>query len=188
MIGVVAVVVAGCTSGPFGDPVPDPKIEDPNQGPGRKPFAAIQPGECISGADFAGTENKPATTSACPNASAPYELVSRGPLDKPCPDGKGNGQDSDYATVVHTSGTSLSKPQEVKTLFCFAYNVVPGDCYTFSKTGAEELRGTSCPTSPNPDLLKAVAQYEGDPEAGCDPGQERFAWSKPARVVCLAPT
>jgi hypothetical protein len=151
-----------------------------------KPFAAVEVGECLMSLDIdGGPENPKGVLAApCPTDYAPYELAAIGPALNGCPDGKVEG--SFYASVERTPGKTATNPNPSATIWCFALNLIPGQCYERGVKGY--LAKQACTAPPGKwELVRAVSQVSGDAAAQCAPGQTRYEFPVPVRVACVAP-
>jgi hypothetical protein len=171
------VVVAGCS----GDKVTVTTTDD---GSDTKPLALLEVGQCVTSYDINDTPSGDVLIYPCPRPAAPYELASRGPLEAGCPDGK-RSPETAYTTLNLTDDPSVQQPHPVNVVYCFALNLVPESCYTVDP--ANYFSAADCSAPARQERLKAVKQLDGNQNAVCDPGQERYAWPVPPRVVCLAP-
>ncbi len=142
-------------------------------------------GECFYAGDIDGGLQTNALAKPCPDAFTPYELAWTSEASQPCPDGKRN-PDSAYA-VVDQSGTKqprLNNPAPTELIWCFALNVIPQACYHrdrgyYFQADCAEAR---------PEMFRAVSQVDGSAApVECGPGEMRYEYPKPVRVVCLAP-
>lgn len=147
-----------------------------------KPFALVKVGDCMMGIDIHDPDSNThgVLAARCPNSTAPYELAAVGPLSKGCPDGR--SEQSSYATVQERQAKTLTHPDEPALIYCFALNLIRDTCYGPGPYGY--LHDIDC-TTRKEGAFKVVSQVDGNPAAECAPGEARYEFPLPVRVICV---